>query len=51
MASLFKKVEVKLELITDIDMLLMIVEGIRDGICHSVHRHAMANNKYNESLS
>ena len=27
-------------------MLLMIEEGIRGGICHSVHRHAIANNKY-----
>ena len=27
-------------------MLLMVEEGIRDGICHSIHRHAKANNKY-----
>ena len=27
-------------------MLSMAEEGIRGGICHSVHRHAMANNKY-----
>ena len=37
---------IKLELISDIDMLLMLVEGIRGGICHSVFRHAKANNKY-----
>ena len=24
----------------------MIKEGIRDGICHAVHRYATANNKY-----
>ena len=24
----------------------MTEEGIRGGICHSVHRHARANNKY-----
>ena len=24
----------------------MIKEGIRDGICHAVHRDATANNKY-----
>ena len=24
----------------------MIEEGLRGGICHSVHRHAMASNKY-----
>ena len=24
----------------------MVEEGIRGGICHSIHRHANANNKY-----
>ena len=37
---------IKLELISDIDMLLMLGEGIRGGICHSVFRHAKANNEY-----
>ena len=27
-------------------MLLMVEEGIRGGICHSIHKHARANNKY-----
>ena len=27
-------------------MLLMVVKSIREGICHSVYRHAKANNKY-----
>ena len=27
-------------------MLLMIEKGIRGGICHSVYKHARANNKY-----
>ena len=41
-----KHLGIKLELISDIDMLLMLVEGIRGGICHSVFRHAKANNEY-----
>ena len=27
-------------------MLLMVEEGIRGGICHSIHRYVKANNKY-----
>ena len=27
-------------------MLLMVEEGVRGGICHSIHRYAKANNKY-----
>ena len=46
MASLFKKTEVELELLTDVDMLFMVGEGISGGICHTIHRYAKANNKY-----
>ena len=41
-----KEAEVKLELLTDIDMLLMAEKGIRDGICDAIHRFAKANNKH-----
>ena len=41
-----KKTRVKLELLTDIDMLLIVEKGIRGRICHSIHRYTKANNKY-----
>ena len=39
-----KTTGVKLELITDYDMLLMIEKGIRGRICQATHRCAKANN-------
>ena len=41
-----KKTEIKWELLTDPDMLLMFEAGIRGGITQAVHRYAAANNKY-----
>ena len=46
MASLFKKAEVELELLTDVDMLFMVEKGIGGGICHAIYRYAKANDKY-----
>ena len=39
-----KKTGVNLELLTDIDMLLMVEERIRGGICQAIYRYAKANN-------
>ena len=35
-----RKTGVELGLLTDIDMLLMVEEGIRGGICHAIHTYA-----------
>ena len=35
-----KKTNIKLELLTDVDMLLMVEKGIRGGICHAIYRYA-----------
>ena len=45
-----KTTKVKLDALTDIDILLMVGKGIRGGICHSIYRHAKANNKYIKSF-
>ena len=42
--------EFRLELLTNIDMLLMVEKGIRGGITQAVKRNAMANNMYMKDL-
>ena len=44
-----KKTQVKLELLTDIDMILMIENEIRAGITQAIHKCSSANNKYMEN--
>ena len=50
LADLFNKFRntclVKLDLLTDINYLLMLEKGTRDGICHAIDRYTKANNKY-----
>ena len=38
--------KVKLDLLADIDMLLMVEEGIRGGICHCIFLNAKSNDTY-----
>ena len=44
--SCLRKTELELELLTDIDMLLMVKKGIRGKICQAIHKYAKADNKY-----
>ena len=41
-----KKLKIELDLLTDIDMLLMVEESIRGGICYAIYHYVKANNKY-----
>ena len=42
----FKKSEVEIELLTNIDMLLMAEKSTRGRMCRAIHKYAKANNKY-----
>ena len=46
MAAALKNTKVKLDLLTDIDMLLMVEKVIGGWTCHSVYQYVKANNKY-----
>ena len=41
-----KNTKAKLNLLTDIGMLLMVQKCITQGICHSIYQYAKANTKY-----
>ena len=43
--AVLKKAKIKLDLLSNIDMLLMVATGIRGGICNAITRYAKANNK------
>ena len=40
-----KKMKVKLDLLSDINMLLIVEKGIRGKISHAIHEYAKANNQ------
>ena len=44
--AVLKNTKIKLDLLTDIYMLLTIEKGIRRGICNAIHWYAKENNKY-----
>ena len=48
--TILKNTKVKLDLLTEINILLMVEKGIRGGICHIVHQYAKAYNKYINDL-
>ena len=41
-----QKNKVKLDLLTDVNMLLMLEKVIRERICHSINQYAKNNSKY-----
>ena len=45
-----KKTDVELELLTNVDMLLIVEKGIRGRIRHAIRRYAKANNKYTKIM-
>ena len=44
--AMLKCTKVKLELLTDIDMILIVEKGIRGGLTQVVKKQAVANHKY-----
>ena len=44
--AMLKCTKVKLELLTDLDMVHMVEKGIRGGLTQVVKKHALANHKY-----
>ena len=46
----YKKAKERLDLLTDIDMSLMLGKAIRGGICHAIPQYAKADNKYMEIM-
>ena len=47
----FKYTKVKLDLLSDIDILLMVEKGIKGGTCHSIYQYAKAYNKFEKNYN
>ena len=41
-----KKIELKLELLTHINISLVVEKSVRGEICHAIHQYLKSNNKY-----
>ena len=48
--SMLKMTDIKLELMTDIDMFQFIEKGMRGGIPYIANQYGQANNKYTKNL-
>ena len=46
-----RKMKVKLELLTNINMLLMVKKGIKGGVCHFIYWYPKANSKWMEDYN
>ena len=47
--AVLKEAKEKLDLLSNIDMYIMIEKCIRGGLCHAIHRYAKTNKKYIEN--
>ena len=45
-----KKTKAELELLTDVNLLLMVEKSIKVVMCHAIHQYAKTNNKYMRDL-
>ena len=50
MTSLFKICRLKLELLTNNNMLMIVEKGMKGAIYHAIHRYAKGSNKYIKKL-
>ena len=46
-----KYTKVKLDLLSDIEILLMVGKGIKGGTCHSIYQYAKAYNKFEKNYN